>query len=106
MDSNPAFRPSIDLLNEEYTNVLMKKLNANFKQFEVRDLVQIDFKGQEIITYGDFIVKNGKEIPRETVLTAEIEFVSKQGLDYIFHFSDKPGKSLQIKSGSTKIEEF
>lgn len=45
IDSNPAFRPSIDLLNEEYPNVLMKKLRENFKQFEVRDLVQIDFKG-------------------------------------------------------------
>ena len=30
MDSNLAFRPSIDLLNEEYLNVLMKKLHKNF----------------------------------------------------------------------------
>lgn len=31
MDSNPAFRPSIDLLNEEYPTVLRKKLDENFK---------------------------------------------------------------------------
>lgn len=62
MDSNPAFRPSIDLLNKEYEEVLMKKLNDNFKpqpdsnkkyDFTPRDLVNIDYKGQEMTTYGD-----------------------------------------------------
>ena len=107
MDSNPKFRPSIDLLNVEYETVLLKKLVDKFPQFKVRDLVSIDFPGQEIITYGDFILdKKGKEIPKETVLTAEIEFVSKQGLDYIFHFHDLEGKNLRIKKSSTKVEEF
>ena len=31
MDSNAAFRPSIDLLNKEYEEVLMKKLDENFR---------------------------------------------------------------------------
>ncbi len=32
MDSNPAFRPSIDLLNREYEDILMNKLKSHFEK--------------------------------------------------------------------------
>jgi len=46
---------------------------------------------QKCLTFGDSTIdpKSGKETPNETVLTSEIEFNSRQCLDYIFEIKDK-----------------
>ena len=54
----------------------------------VKDLIRLEL-GPELITFGDFKLEKGVEVPTDTFLTPQLEFCSKQGLDYILHFDDK-----------------
>ena len=66
--------------------------------------------GPDLITFGDFKIEKGVEIPSETFLTPPLEFCSKQGLDYILHLTDKIDQITDFKpklvKNSTKCEKF
>eukprot|EP00355_Strombidium_rassoulzadegani_P000451 CAMPEP_0168611570 /NCGR_PEP_ID=MMETSP0449_2-20121227/2429_1 /TAXON_ID=1082188 /ORGANISM="Strombidium rassoulzadegani, Strain ras09" /LENGTH=73 /DNA_ID=CAMNT_0008652027 /DNA_START=589 /DNA_END=810 /DNA_ORIENTATION=- len=64
MESNSKFKPSISLLNKEYS-VLTYQYNqfAGQNGFTSTDLVKKDFKGQQVATYGDSEQVDGKLKP-------------------------------------------
>ena len=61
-----------------------------------KDLVRLEL-GSDLITFGDYKTEKGKEVPVETYLTPPLEYCSKQGLDYIFHLTDKTEVKSKIK---------
>lgn len=67
--------------------------------------------GPDLVTFGDVSTdkKTSKEYPSETFLTPNIEFMSKQGLDYILQIEDANPKAyegkIKVVPGSTKCQK-
>ena len=104
-------------MDKEYDDVLDKYLKIYFEldhkakhPLIARDLVRIDL-GKQLVTFGDVKVdpKTGKKSPADLYLTPEIEWMSEQGLDYIFHFADANPKAyegkIKVVPGSTKCQK-
>ena len=78
---NKGFDKGCDLLDIEYDQVLKKTLDTKFDQneksgFLVKDLVRQEL-GADLITYGDYTMHKGNEVPTDTYLTPKLEFCSK-----------------------------
>ena len=60
-------------------------MNIHQNGYNITDLADISFPNKDKVTYGDsYFDTSGKEHPLDTILTAEVEFLSKQYLDYVF----------------------
>lgn len=83
LDKN--FQKGIDLLDNEYEDVLQKYMSIYFDSdhrvnhpLVAKDLVKLEL-GSDLVTFGDVGIdkKTGKEYPLETYLTPELELMSK-----------------------------
>ena len=85
---NKNFKGIIKQLNNEYKDVVLHNWTKNMPSFNYVDFA--DNYRSDAVTYGDsFIDTNGSETPLELVLTAEVEHLSRQYLDYVFEFNLK-----------------
>lgn len=74
--TNKNFDEVINSLNSEYNDIIVYNFRKNIKDFDFVDFA--DFYSNEAVTYGDSkFDANGKEIPLDPVLTAEIEHLSR-----------------------------
>jgi len=69
------------------------------------DLVREQFGGHPI-TYGDFYHEEGRTIPKETVLTHQVDHCRPEYLDYILFKDGKQKQKMYVKKESTRIEPF
>ena len=94
-------------ISDEYTSIvkeLSERKGESESKLSITDLV-LEKQGNHPISFGDFIVENGTEKPREVILTNPETLITKERLDYIFLVEP----SLQIPTLSVQnccIEPF
>lgn len=131
IESNPAYKKGVELLDREYEEVMVRHFADKFTrknnrvQFEFANMMDETFPDQNVLTFGDFKIdpKTKERVPLETVLTAGIEQGSEMGLDYIVEAKPqltpdannddcqdkdqgKPKERMHVKPSSVKVDKF
>jgi len=90
--------------SEEYKQ-MMQIFHQKLPDFEIKNLLK-EIYGYHPCTYADVTLKDGKTIPRETVLTHTADYCTEESIDYIFSIQKKNTKISSVVPQKIKIKEF
>jgi len=90
--------------SKEYKD-MMEIFSKKLPEFEIKDLLKETY-GCHPCTYADITLKDGKIIPRETVLTHTADYCMEESIDYIFSILQKSNLTPALSSSKIKITEF